>query len=133
MRETASESGEVASIVHDEIDRLPERYRLPLLLCDLESHTQQEAARRLGWPLGTVKSRQCGPGHGCGPGCAAGFAGGVAGGRGVWLGSGRDLGSADSVDGEGGGELATARTCGRGGLGFGCNSCHEFTEGHDRG
>ena len=47
-----------ASVLHEEIDRLPERYRLPLLLCDLESQSHQEAARRLGWPLGTVKSRQ---------------------------------------------------------------------------
>ncbi len=58
-RKSGPESGgEVSSIVHEEIDRLPERYRLPLLLCDLESCTHHEAARRLGWPLGTVKSRQ---------------------------------------------------------------------------
>jgi RNA polymerase sigma factor (sigma-70 family) len=50
--------GDVSSIVHEELDRLPDRYRLPLLLCDMESHTHQEAARQLGWPLGTVKSRQ---------------------------------------------------------------------------
>ena len=47
-----------ASVLHEEIDRLPERYRLPLLLCDLECQSHQEAARTLGWPLGTVKSRQ---------------------------------------------------------------------------
>jgi RNA polymerase sigma factor (sigma-70 family) len=59
MRESGSDGGaDVSSIVHEEMDRLPERYRLPLLLCDIESHTHQEAARRLGWPLGTVKSRQ---------------------------------------------------------------------------
>ena len=28
------------------------------MLCDLEGHTHQEAARFLGWPIGTVKSRQ---------------------------------------------------------------------------
>jgi RNA polymerase sigma-70 factor (ECF subfamily) len=49
---------DVSAVLHEEIDRLPERYRLPLLLCDLESQSHQEAARRLGWPLGTVKSRQ---------------------------------------------------------------------------
>jgi RNA polymerase sigma factor (sigma-70 family) len=47
-----------ASILHEEIDRLPERFRLPLLLCDLECRSHQEAAQTLGWPLGTVKSRQ---------------------------------------------------------------------------
>ena len=49
---------DVSAVLHEEIDRLPERYRLPLVLCDLESQSHQEAARRLGWPLGTVKSRQ---------------------------------------------------------------------------
>ena len=49
---------DVSSVLYEEIDRLPDRYRLPLVLCDLESHSHQEAARRLGWPLGTVKSRQ---------------------------------------------------------------------------
>ncbi len=53
-----SESGDDASVLHEEIDRLPERYRLPLLLCDLECQSHQEAAQTLGWPLGTVKSRQ---------------------------------------------------------------------------
>ncbi len=54
----AQDDEDFASVLHEEIDRLPERYRLPLLLCDLESQSHQEAARRLGWPLGTVKSRQ---------------------------------------------------------------------------
>ena len=57
-RSEAAGRVEISSILHEEIDRLPERYRLPLLLCDIENCTQQEAARKLGWPLGTVKSRQ---------------------------------------------------------------------------
>lgn len=40
-----------------EIDRLPERYRLPLVLCYYEGYTQEEAARVLGWPYGTVQTR----------------------------------------------------------------------------
>ena len=40
------------------MNRLPEKYRAPIVLCDLEGRTHQEAARFLGWPIGTVKSRQ---------------------------------------------------------------------------
>src|SRR5262249_10090202 len=44
--------------LHQEIDQLPERFRAPLVLCDLEGRTHEQAARHLGWPVGTVKSRQ---------------------------------------------------------------------------
>ena len=40
------------------MNRLPAKYRLPIVLCDLEGYTHQEAARFLGWPIGTIKSRQ---------------------------------------------------------------------------
>ena len=40
------------------MNRLPEKYRAVVVLCDLEGRTHQEAARCLGWPIGTVKSRQ---------------------------------------------------------------------------
>ncbi len=43
--------------IHAELDRLPERYRAPIILCDLEQRSLDEAAHQLGWPLGTVKSR----------------------------------------------------------------------------
>ncbi len=43
--------------LHEEINRLPERYRLPLVLCYLEGLTHDQAAHKLGWPLGTVESR----------------------------------------------------------------------------
>ena len=48
---------DVGPIVHQELDRLPERYRTVLVLCYLEGLTHQQAAQQLGWPLGTVQSR----------------------------------------------------------------------------
>jgi RNA polymerase sigma factor (sigma-70 family) len=43
--------------VWEEVDRLPERYRLAVVLCYLEGLTHEQAATRLGWPVGTVRSR----------------------------------------------------------------------------
>ena len=49
---------ELAEAVRGEVDRLPPRYRAAVVLCDLAGHTHAEAARELGIPIGTVKSRQ---------------------------------------------------------------------------
>src|SRR5262249_21892340 len=43
--------------LHAEIERLPENYRLPIVLCYLEGLTHEQAASRLRWPLGTLKTR----------------------------------------------------------------------------
>jgi RNA polymerase sigma factor (sigma-70 family) len=43
--------------VHNQIERLPDRLRLPIVLCYLEGMTHGEAAQQLGWPVGTVESR----------------------------------------------------------------------------
>ena len=49
---------DLGRVLLEEVDRLPERYRAPIVLCDLEGRTHEQAARHLGWPVGTIKSRQ---------------------------------------------------------------------------
>src|SRR5262249_38442766 len=44
-------------ILHQEVDRLPSKYREPIVLCYLQGRTNEEAARRLGWTKGTVSGR----------------------------------------------------------------------------
>ncbi|WP_165222279.1 RNA polymerase sigma factor [Aquisphaera insulae] len=56
-REPGGDDPELRRILDEEIARLPDRYRLPVILCYLEGITHAEAARRLGWPLGSVKGR----------------------------------------------------------------------------
>ena len=44
-------------LLHEALQRLPATYRSPMVLCYLEGHTNEEAARRLDWPVGTLKVR----------------------------------------------------------------------------
>ncbi len=44
-------------ILDQELALLPEKHRLPIVLCDLEGMTRKDAARQLGWPEGTVAGR----------------------------------------------------------------------------
>jgi RNA polymerase sigma factor (sigma-70 family) len=48
---------ELRGVLDAELERLPEKWRLPLILCYLEGQTQEEAARQLGWSQRTLRRR----------------------------------------------------------------------------
>ncbi len=57
LRAGSEEAHPLIELLDRELNRLPDRYRAPLVLCALEGRPIQEAARRLDWPVGTVASR----------------------------------------------------------------------------
>jgi RNA polymerase sigma factor (sigma-70 family) len=48
---------EACAALHEELDRLPDKYRLPVLLCHLRGLSRDEAAAALGWSANAVKWR----------------------------------------------------------------------------
>jgi RNA polymerase sigma factor (sigma-70 family) len=50
-------SHDLQSLLDQQLSRLPDKYRVVLLLCDLEGKTRKEAARQLAVPEGTVAGR----------------------------------------------------------------------------
>lgn len=48
---------ELRDILDDELQRLPAKYRHPLVLCYLQGKTHEEAASELGWPRGSMARR----------------------------------------------------------------------------
>ncbi len=48
---------DLRTVLDEEVDRLPAKYRIPFILCYLDGKTNEEAARELGCPHGTVLSR----------------------------------------------------------------------------
>lgn len=53
----ADGNSDLRRVLDEELDRLPEKYRLPIVLCELEERTLEEAGHILGWPKGTVACR----------------------------------------------------------------------------
>jgi RNA polymerase sigma factor (sigma-70 family) len=47
---------EISELLEQLIDKLPEKYRTPFVLCCLEGRSPREAARELGCPVGTLES-----------------------------------------------------------------------------
>jgi RNA polymerase sigma factor (sigma-70 family) len=54
--ETAA-ARDLAGVIDAELNRLPDTFRLPFVLCELEGRSNAEAAALLGCPVGTVESR----------------------------------------------------------------------------
>jgi RNA polymerase sigma factor (sigma-70 family) len=61
MRKTGTDVGaawsELRELLDEALQRLPERYRAALVIFHLEGRTREEAARQLGCPLATLRSR----------------------------------------------------------------------------
>src|SRR5262249_56897166 len=48
---------DLGPVLHEEVNRLPARYRAAIVSCYFEGLTHEQAAQRLNCPVGTVRSR----------------------------------------------------------------------------
>ncbi len=49
------DDGDEYRVLHEEVSRLPEKYRVAIVLCYFEGLTHDQAAETLRWPVGTVR------------------------------------------------------------------------------
>jgi RNA polymerase sigma factor (sigma-70 family) len=52
-----SETTDVSAAITEEVQRLPAKYRIPVVLCYLEGRSNEDAAGEMRCPVGTVKTR----------------------------------------------------------------------------
>ena len=52
-----ADPSELGAVLDEEINRLPDRYRRPIVLCYMEGLSQDAAARRLRWKAGVLRGR----------------------------------------------------------------------------
>jgi RNA polymerase sigma factor (sigma-70 family) len=57
MAQAGDDRQEIRGILDEELQHLPAKYRAPLVLCYLEGMTNEQAARKLGWPSGSMSYR----------------------------------------------------------------------------
>jgi RNA polymerase sigma factor (sigma-70 family) len=55
--DSANDSLDLRPVIDEGLMQMPEKYRVPILLCYLQNKTNEEAALLLRWPVGTVKTR----------------------------------------------------------------------------
>jgi RNA polymerase sigma-70 factor (ECF subfamily) len=56
-RATPESRNDLTDFLDQELSGLPEKYRVVIVLCDLEGRTHKQVAKQLGWPEGTVSGR----------------------------------------------------------------------------
>lgn len=57
IRPESADTGELTRVLDDELAKLPDKYREPVVLCELDGVSRKDAAARLGIPEGTISSR----------------------------------------------------------------------------
>src|SRR5262249_27968489 len=55
--DAAAQRADLGRLLDDELSRIPEKYRAPIVLCYLEGRSNAEVAQILRWPEGTVSGR----------------------------------------------------------------------------
>src|SRR2546423_10845236 len=57
VEEPDADRHELLALLDRELNRLADKYRVPVVLCELEGRSRREAAELLGIPEGTLSSR----------------------------------------------------------------------------